>query len=611
MRHIQLLLIALLLTASLNLAQAPVPARAASTITVNTLNDDTINDGLCTLREAITNANGDTDALFIPFSDCATGSGNDTIKFLSGLTGSILLGLPLPALTDTDGVSIDGSAGKVTVNGNNTFRVFDIASGVTAIIKNLTITNGIGVGGNINNAGTLDLQNSTITNGNGLSGGAIYNNSGVITITNSTFIGNSANQGGVLYNNNGSVTITNSTIYNNSVWGGGTGILYHNGIKLLIKNTILANGNGTALCVGNALDGASANNLADDASCVTGFTQVTLAQLALGPLADNGGSTWTIGLLDGSAAINTAGACPPPNTDQRGITRPQGLQCDIGAFEVKASLTITPTLLAFGDQVAGTPSNPKTVTITNTSEGTITIGALTITETINGVTTTSDDFFLTGANTCTVPIPPAGACAFAVVFYPPSAIPPIITGAKTGSLKIPTSISATPYTVSLTGNSIFGTNLLLSPNFDVITKPIPWKSPSPSYSLTTVMDCTVFYSPLCSIHFSGSLKNKSWLIYQPLAHAGKAGERYLFRLSSLASSVPLGGLYKVDLVFLNTSNRPLGTFSLLFSTGTHDWEHLQAIVAAPANYYTMSFRIYFQKTSGDAWFDNAVLVKLP
>ena len=58
----------------------------------------------------------------------------------------------------------------------------------------------------------------------------------------------------------------------------------------------------------------------------------------------NGGQTLTIALLPGSAAIDTgndsfcAAAVGAPDygaggTDQRGVPRPQGSHCDVGAFE--------------------------------------------------------------------------------------------------------------------------------------------------------------------------------------------------------------------------------------------------------------------------------------
>jgi uncharacterized repeat protein (TIGR01451 family) len=57
----------------------------------------------------------------------------------------------------------------------------------------------------------------------------------------------------------------------------------------------------------------------------------------LGPLMDNGGSTPTHALQPGSPAIDV-GSCTdlagdPIASDQRGIPRPQGVRCDIGAYE--------------------------------------------------------------------------------------------------------------------------------------------------------------------------------------------------------------------------------------------------------------------------------------
>jgi hypothetical protein len=57
------------------------------------------------------------------------------------------------------------------------------------------------------------------------------------------------------------------------------------------------------------------------------FTQV------LGPLQDNGGSTVTHALLPGSPAIDAGDPTRCRGTDQRGVPRPQGAECDIGAFE--------------------------------------------------------------------------------------------------------------------------------------------------------------------------------------------------------------------------------------------------------------------------------------
>jgi hypothetical protein len=58
----------------------------------------------------------------------------------------------------------------------------------------------------------------------------------------------------------------------------------------------------------------------------------------LGGLANNGGPTKTHALKLNSPALDVIpsgdpGCVPGTDTDQRGIDRPQGVNCDIGAFE--------------------------------------------------------------------------------------------------------------------------------------------------------------------------------------------------------------------------------------------------------------------------------------
>jgi len=60
----------------------------------------------------------------------------------------------------------------------------------------------------------------------------------------------------------------------------------------------------------------------------------TVADPQLGPLAANGGFSPTHLLQAGSPAID-AGACVIA-TDERGVARPQGVACDLGAVEVGA-----------------------------------------------------------------------------------------------------------------------------------------------------------------------------------------------------------------------------------------------------------------------------------
>ena len=71
---------------------------------------------------------------------------------------------------------------------------------------------------------------------------------------------------------------------------------------------------------------------------------ITSSDLLLLPLANNGGPTQTQVLTAGSLAIDagTTGCPPTPATDQRGIARPQGLACDIGAFGFQAADPLPP-----------------------------------------------------------------------------------------------------------------------------------------------------------------------------------------------------------------------------------------------------------------------------
>jgi hypothetical protein len=69
---------------------------------------------------------------------------------------------------------------------------------------------------------------------------------------------------------------------------------------------------------------------------VTGPGVVTTADgVALGALADNGGPAPTQLPGAGSVLVDAQPTCAVP-ADARGITRPQGPACDIGAVEVTA-----------------------------------------------------------------------------------------------------------------------------------------------------------------------------------------------------------------------------------------------------------------------------------
>jgi hypothetical protein len=105
-----------------------------------------------------------------------------------------------------------------------------------------------------------------------------------------------------------------------------------------LYNTVVANHQGGdphfGACEGVADGGHNLKSPEGDAQTCPGAT----ADPVLRPLQNNGGPTDTMALGAGSPAIDaipaTGAGCTP--RDQRGVARPQGPGCDIGAFEVAA-----------------------------------------------------------------------------------------------------------------------------------------------------------------------------------------------------------------------------------------------------------------------------------
>ena len=169
------------------------------------------------------------------------------------------------------------------------------------------------------------MRNSTFS-GNSVSatGGGIGNIGGTLTVTHSTFSGNSASEGGGIYNGVDPDTETIGT--------------------LTLANTILANSPSGGDCVNNGGTLTPAGvNLVEDGSCgaSTDPTHFLTGDPQLGPLAPNGGPTQTHALLVGSPAIDAADNSFCLDTDQRGVARPQGTACDIGAYERDVGMQLT------------------------------------------------------------------------------------------------------------------------------------------------------------------------------------------------------------------------------------------------------------------------------
>ena len=141
------------------------------------------------------------------------------------------------------------------------------------------------------------------------------------------------------------VSLQSSTASGNSANFAG-GVFNQQGRMLTVHSSIVA-GNaapaGSPNC-SSALTslGYNLENADDCGFTATGDMQGTNPML--GALGSNGGPTQTLATFAASPAIDSGDpACPPTAGDQRGVSRPQGARCDIGAFE--AVLT-TPAALA-------------------------------------------------------------------------------------------------------------------------------------------------------------------------------------------------------------------------------------------------------------------------
>ena len=220
------------------------------------------------------------------------------------------------------------------------------------------------------------------TGAGGSSGGAVASFGGSISITNSTISSNMTgtgggggtggtstsgaggtgggagygSAGGGVWVSSGIGALVNVTVYANQVGGPGTpgsggqggagngaggaagqpafaGGVYDTGSPATsLTGTLLAS-NQLGNCGGVTLEDGGHNLSFGDASCPMTFMS---GDPHLGVLQDNGGPTETVALGPGSSAIDqiSASGAGCPTTDQRGVPRPGGAACDIGAYEV-------------------------------------------------------------------------------------------------------------------------------------------------------------------------------------------------------------------------------------------------------------------------------------
>ncbi len=200
--------------------------------------------------------------------------------------------------------------------------------GGTATIQDTTFrgNNTWNYAGTIYTNSEMEIQRSLITNSDSWTGGAILSG-GQLRIENSTISNNLAFFEGGAIQNYGTTIIAYSTLFGNSLSDDPASGAIQNYGSIEMVNSIIAGTDYGVNCAGAVTQ--SGLNLSDDGSC-TGFL---IADPLLGALQDNGGPTLTHALQRGSPALDAAAGevCPP--VDQRSITRPAGLACDLGAYE--------------------------------------------------------------------------------------------------------------------------------------------------------------------------------------------------------------------------------------------------------------------------------------
>ena len=209
-------------------------------------------------------------------------------------------------------------------------------SATTVIVRTSTaVGNSTGWGSfaHITTGTTLTLENSTLYGNMSTISGTLASPGGVYTLTNDT----------IAYNTNTNTSVNGSDLPSAGIY------LYNPPSGYTLTNVILAHNTMTTgaerscshRVVGTTVTTKGGNVVTDDAyNCGVDFTATTdrlTTEPGLDPAApaSHGGETPTMLLVPGSPSIDTGVNDGCPATDQRGVPRPIGPQCDVGAVEME------------------------------------------------------------------------------------------------------------------------------------------------------------------------------------------------------------------------------------------------------------------------------------
>ena len=196
----------------------------------------------------------------------------------------------------------------------------------TLVLTNSTVKAGAAFGVGIVGLPEVTISNSTVSGG--YSAFSSLGGSGALTMTNSTVSGNIRVAVGTV-----TLTVTHSTVSGNIEFGPGT---------LTMTNSVVDGDCTThddAVVVSNGYNIESPGDTCGFDTNKGDQVNVSADDLNLGPLQDNGGPTMTHALQTVPVVSAAIDQIPEADcgvtTDQRGVARPQGDSCDVGAFELE------------------------------------------------------------------------------------------------------------------------------------------------------------------------------------------------------------------------------------------------------------------------------------
>jgi hypothetical protein len=253
------------------------------------------------------------------------------------------INVTLRNLTLYQGYRDPGIAEDVTIGGN----IRAEGAGVNLLIENVIVVNGYAArGGGLGVVGganvTVDKSTFYYNFGQYSSGAIEVDGTSKVTVKNSTLSDNVAARGGALSTRNGGeATLNNVTIAYNYAFdysADASGGIHNVDGVLNISNSIVSqNGSGEVNfsdCTGTV--NSLGNNLfTNSGNCVRNATDLISSEPAIlrFPLYFAPGSTMTLPPKEGSPAVNAGNPATCEAIDQRGVARPEGSTCDIGAYE--------------------------------------------------------------------------------------------------------------------------------------------------------------------------------------------------------------------------------------------------------------------------------------